>query len=543
MTSLARNSIRISALALVLALPAWAADVRVKLDAGTGFVIQSSASAPRLRVDEATGNVSRNGALFVHTTGANNLFVGAGAGNLGTSGYGSNTGFGSQALASNTTGYTNSAFGGGALRANTSGNRNSAFGRNALYSNTSGGFNAAFGQATLESNTSGSYNSAFGEAALRFNTTGHDNSAFGHYALRANTTGFFNSALGEDALMSNTAGAYNAAFGKDALRTNTTSNSNSAFGYSALRANTGSTNSAFGTIALRNNTAGNQNSAFGRAALYANVSGLSNSAFGTNALYANTNGGSNVAFGVSSLRFNIGGDGNVAIGNVALANNTAGNSNTALGTTTLSAVTTGSNNIAIGASAGTAQTTGSSNIYIDNPGVAGESGTIRIGSSSHTATFIRGIHNATSTSSLAVLVNATGKLGTTTSSIRFKQDVRDMGKTSEKLRQLRPVVFRYRAHDGEPASDVDEYGLIAEEVAEVAPELVVNDEDGKPYSVRYHVLPAMLLNEMQAQERQIEQQRRVMLERDAEHAREIAALTARLASLEAHRRDPPGEAR
>jgi hypothetical protein len=460
MTSLARNSIRISAFALALALPAWAADVTLKLDAGSGFVIQNSASAPRLRVDETTGNVSRNGALFVHTTGTTNLFVGPGAGNLGTSGYGNNTGVGSQALA-------------------------------------------------------------------------------------ANTTGFHNSAFGEDALIANTSGAYNSAFGKDALRTNTTSNSNSAFGYAALRANTGTSNSAFGSIALRNNSSASasNNSAFGRGALYANTSGFSNSAFGSSALYSNTGGLGNTAVGSFTLRFNTGGDSNSAVGQAALDSNTTGNSNTAVGASALGAITTGSSNIGIGVSAGSAQTTGSTNIYLDNPGVAGESGTIRIGNGGHTQTFIRGIHNATSTSSLAVLVNATGKLGTTTSSIRFKEDVRDMGAASQKLSRLRPVVFRYRAHDGEPASGVDEYGLIAEEVAEVAPELVVNDEEGRPYSVRYHVLPAMLLNEMQAQQREIEMQRHEMQVREVEHAEEIAALTARLASLEAHRLESLGEVR
>jgi hypothetical protein len=527
MATLIARWLHLSTMILGLAAPAWAADVTVKLDAGSGFVIQNNASAPRLRVDEATGNVSRNGALFVHTTGTSNLFVGPGAGNLGTSGDGNNTGFGSEALAANTTGYTNSAFGAGALRLNTTGNRNSAFGRNALSSNTSGGFNSAFGQATLENNTVGSYNSAFGEAALRFNTTGTDNSAFGHYALRANTTGFFNSAFGEDALFSNTGGAYNSAFGKDALRSNTTNNSNSAFGYAALRASTaGVSNSAFGSIALRNNTSGDENAAFGRGALYGNGAGLSNSAFGTDALYDNTSGDDNAAFG-----------------NDALSSNTTGNQNIAIGTRALVNVTSGSSNIAIGHNAGTAPTTTSGNIYIDHPGGAGESNKIRIGNSMHDGAYMGGIHNSVATGGVAVVVNSVGKLGTIVSSLRFKEDVHDMGTASGKLRQLRPVVFRYRAEEGEPASEVDEYGLIAEEVAEVAPELVVNDDEGKPLTVRYHLLPAMLLNEMQAQQRTIERQQQELQAQRVEHEKEIAALTARLASVEARGMHPPDETR
>ena len=150
-----------------------------------------------------------------------------------------------------------------------------------------------------------------------------------------------------------------------------------------------------------------------------------------------------------------------------------------------------------------------------------------------------GIHNSVATGGVGVFVNSVGKLGTIVSSLRFKEAVRDMGPTSEKLRRLRPVVFRYRAQGGEPASESDEYGLIAEEVAEVAPELVVNDEDGKPYSVRYHVLPAMLLNEVQAQQRTIER----LQAQGAEYEKEIGALTARLASIEARGMQPPGETR
>ena len=161
MAALTLHSIRLCALALgvalALAAPAHAGDVSVKLDAGTGFSIKNSTGAiERLRVDEATGNVSRNGALFVHTTGTNNTFVGAGAGNPATSGAGFNSAFGQGALAANTTGVRNDAFGQAALSANTPGSRNSAFGTEALRSNTAGSYNTAVGAYSLRENTTGS---------------------------------------------------------------------------------------------------------------------------------------------------------------------------------------------------------------------------------------------------------------------------------------------------------------------------------------------------------------------------------------------------
>ena len=442
---------------LWLAGPAHAADVGVTLGAGDGFSVKNNTGAiERLRVDEATGNVSRNGALFVHTTGsATNLFVGPLAGGPATTG-----------------------------------TRNAAFGDRALAANTTGQQNAAFGYVALRNNTTGIRNSAFGGYALANNTTANDNSAFGNAALYFNTTGIHNSAFGEEALTNNSTGGYNSAFGRHALRANTTGVSNSAFGYGALRDSTGTNNSAFGSASLRNNTTGYQNSAFGEAALQFNTTGTHNSAFGRRALRSITTGTANAAFGYGALRN-----------------------------------TTGNLNVALGHIAGSSQTTGSNNIYIANVGVAGESGQIKIGSI-HSDTFIAGIFGNTLSSGSTVFVNGSNELGVAPSSIRFKEAVRDMGEASEKLKQLRPVVFRYRAEEGEPASGVDEYGLIAEEVAAVAPELVVNDADGKPYSVRYHVLPALLLNELQEQQRTNDAQQRT-----------IEALVARVAELE--KRSPP----
>jgi hypothetical protein len=175
---------------------ARAGDVAVQLDAGSGFVVRNGSGAiERLRVAENTGNVSRNGALFVHTTGVRSTFVGqdAGLANSGTSN--GNTGFGHEALRSNTTAWGNSAFGAQALRSN-NGFNNSAFGNSALIANSTGGGNSAFGGSALAYNTTGGYNSAFGWSALHSNTTGGENAAFGGGAMNANTNGHSNAAFG-----------------------------------------------------------------------------------------------------------------------------------------------------------------------------------------------------------------------------------------------------------------------------------------------------------------------------------------------------------
>jgi len=435
-----RNTDRLfkATLLVILATPALAADVTVTLDAGAGFVVEDNTSTiERLRIDEATGNISRNGALFVHTTGTFNTFVGESAGNTGTTGIGANSAFGKNALSSNTTGFQNSAFGSYALLFNTEGTENSAFGEGALLANTTG-----------------DRNSAFGVRALDENTTGDGNSAFGRHSLSLNTTGCCNSAFGED----------------------------------ALQFSTGSRNAAFGYRALRNNKS-SYNAAVGYKALYSNNTGFRNVAVGYNALGDNTSGTYNVGLGNGAgNNLNVGAR-NVAIGSLALGNATSGN-----------------DNIAIGLNAGSAQTTGSRNIYIgSNSGVAGESGQIKIGSLAlHDKVTIAGIHGTSASGGITVFVNASGVLGTGASSLRFKQGVRDMGETSEVLLQLRPVTFRYRKEVAGGGEDVPQYGLIAEEVAEVAPELVARDAKGQPYSVRYHVLPSLLLNEMQKQQRTIE---------------------------------------
>jgi hypothetical protein len=183
--------------------------------------------------------------------------------------------------------------------------------------------------------------------------------------------------------------------------------------------------------------------------------------------------------------------------------------------------TTGSFNVALGDNAGFNLTTGSNNIEIGNRGVAGEAGTIRLGRpGTHTATFIAGINGTTVPTGVAVMVDGTGRLGTTTSSARFKQAIRPMDNASEALLALRPVTFRYK-HELDPAG-IPQFGLVAEEVEKVNSDLVVRDDDGKPYTVRYDAVNAMLLNEFLKEHRNVQR-----LEK------QVAALTAGLQKVSA----------
>jgi hypothetical protein len=259
-----------------------------------------------------------------------------------------------------------------------------------------------------------------------------------------------------------------------------------------------------------------------------------NTAIGLFALSSDTTGHPNTAVGFGALSSNTTGASNTAVGYAALFANTTGSDNVALGPVALELLLTGSNNIAVGHSAGyNYASSESNNITIGNTGTVGESNVIRIGTAGsgpgqQSATFIAGINGATSSGGTAVFVNTAGQLGTATSSLRFKEDVTDMGEASEGLMRLRPVSFRYKAaHDD--GSRLLQYGLIAEEVAAVDPDLVQYDQEGQPQAVRYHFVNAMLLNEVQKQHRTMEELSRLAA---AQQAR-IEALEARLATLEA----------
>ena len=278
---------------------------------------------------------------------------------------------------------------------------------------------------------------------------------------------------------------------------------------------TGGDNTASGAGALQSNTTGNFNSASGAFALQLNTSGGGNSASGAFALLNNQTGSSNTASGLSALR-----------------SNTMGNSNTSVGAGALFSNMTGSFNIAIGLNAGANLTTGDSNIDIGNLGVAGESHTIRIGSLGvQAATFIAGIRGVTTGgAAIPVLVDTNGQLGTTSSSRRVKDDIADMGKASRVLMKLRPVTFHYK-NDKNPKGRTLQYGLVAEEVAKVAPSLVAHSADGKIETVYYQFLAPMLLSEYQKQQRTIEAQASELTKQRLEIA-ELRRQAARIAELE-----------
>ena len=279
---------------------------------------------------------------------------------------------------------------------------------------------------------------------------------------------------------------------------------NTAEGQNALLSlTTGGFNSAVGWLSLRSDTAGQLNTAVGAGTLFANT-GDSNTATGAAALLSNTIGIRNTANGAFALYYNTTGHDNAANGQAALVNNISGNDNTADGVTALDNNTTGSNNIAVGSTAGFNLTTGDFNIDIGNNGIAGEAFTIRIGDvEAQTRAFVAGI-SAVPVTGTAVVVASDGQLGVAPSSQRFKDEIKPMDKASEAILALKPVTFRYK-HEIDPKR-IPQFGLVAEEVAKVNPDLVVRDEKGEIYTVRYDAVNALLLNEFLKEHRKVEQQ-------------------------------------
>lgn len=324
----------------------------------------------------------------------------------------------------------------------------------------------------------------------------------------------------------------NTAVGLNALFSTTPGNPSS---------NSGTDNSAFGARALRDNTSGSDNTAVGSRALQYNTEGRLNTAVGQNALGDNDTGNYNTAIGNGSLGTNDEGNNNTAGGFRALLAN-RGDSNTAFGYLALHFNSTGSSNTAIGALAGYDWGLGSNNIAVGAgaDGESGDSGVIRIGGGGlQTETFIEGISNA-AIAGVAVMISG-DQLGVAPSSARFKQDIGNLEGVKDRPLALRPVSFRYKdelVSGAGVAENPIEYGLVAEEVAKVFPDLVVNDEGGEPYTVRYHLLTPIMLSEIQRQEGEIEQLRRQMADRD----RVVEELRRRLEELAAKPSLDPGYA-
>jgi len=337
-----------------------------------------------------------------------------------------------------------------------------------------------------------------------------------------------NTAEGDDALLSLTFGTANTAVGFNALFSTTKGSSNTAMGASTLAANTsGGSNTAAGSLALMGNTTGGGNTGIGASALQNNTTGFNNTATGVDALLSNTTGVDNIAIGASALRLNTIGSNNTALG--GLSSNTVGGSNTAIGASALSSNTTGIGNIALGFAAGSL-TTGSNNIDIGHQGVADEYETIRIGTPrKHSSAYIAGIDGSTVAGGVGVIIDSTGHLGTVTSSARYKRNIQPMKDASDKILSLRPVTFEYK-ENLDPAG-IPQFGLVAEDVAKVDPDLVARDEQGQPFTVRYEAVNAMLLNEFIKEHRKTEEQGRDICDLKAtvsELKSQLSAVTATL---------------
>jgi hypothetical protein len=314
--------------------------------------------------------------------------------------------------------------------------------------------------------------------------------------------GVWNTAVGANALSSAANAQGNTATGFNSLTANTVGSGNTAYGLFSLDHNTsGANNTASGVSALSGNVTGSNNTATGSGALFKNQAGSLNTADGLNALLSNTTGASSTAVGATALFNSTSGQNNTALGAAAAYANLTGSNNLALGAGALSSNTTGGNNVALGYYAGSQIVGGYRNIDIGNVGTGADAGTIRIGTSGlQTSTYVAGISGAHVTGS-AVYISSTGQLGVLASSERYKTAIAPMGASSEKLQQLRPVTFHLET---DPKGDV-QYGLIAEEVAKVYPELVIRDDAGKIQGVRYEELAPMLLNEAQQQRKEIGQ--------------------------------------
>jgi hypothetical protein len=366
--------------------------------------------------------------------------------------------------------------------------QNTAEGESALNSLTTGDKNTAIGFKALFSNAAGNFNTAIGAGALRDNSKASRNTAVGAFAIANNTTGELNTAIGNVALESNTSGGVNTALGVAALNRNTTGDGNTAIGNSALNSNLG----------------GNLNTALGVAALGHNTTGSNNIAIGHDALNDLEDGNDNTAIGENTLSDMGGGEGNTAVGDGALVNS-LGNFNTALGQDAGKAVALVSNVICIG-----------------SPGA-------NVGNSCFIGQ-IRGVMTARN-DALPVVIDSAGQLGTMSSSKRFKKDIKPMESTSNSILDLEPVTFHYKSDK----SNTPQFGLIAEEVAKVNPNLVVRDKDGQIYTVRYDAVNAMLLNEFLKEHKQVEEQQATITQLNLTVAQQkkdfqgtVAKLNARL---------------
>ena len=464
-------------------------------------------------------------------------------------------------------GSRNSAFGVGTLFTNSGGNDNTAIGYNSKYLGSGGSNNTAVGSYSLY-NSTGSYNSAFGKDSLKATTSGNENSAFGLGTLLNNTTGYGNTAVGNTSMNTNVDGFNNTAIGNGALYSNISGDKNIAIGLSAGYSLTGDNNIDIGNggVAAESSTIRLGTSGTHLKTFIAGIYGITPAVASPNTVVIDSNGQlGSVAIGTAASNIvqlnatgklpavdgslltgvtvlsTIGGGTSTKVGTGALAMATAsssydtafgynsltaatGTNNTALGSWSGGAITTGSHNISIGHSANTFLNSGSYNVTVgDNAGPASTGGgiainritigndavnstdhSIMIGGPLTTSAFIKGISGVNAGGGAAMYVNSLGQLGVVASSRRFKENIETMADSSSRIFGLRPVTFNYKAEYGGGGL---QYGLIAEEVDQVIPEMTIRDKDGQIETVAYQMLAPMLLNEVQKQQRQIDVQK------------------------------------
>ncbi|MGC2108868.1 MAG: tail fiber domain-containing protein [Candidatus Korobacteraceae bacterium] len=440
-------------------------------NAGHGKIISGQNNGTEKFSVDGSGNVNVAGEYEIGGTGIfgigypsdNNLFIGAGAGvNCQQGGCQYNVFVGNLAGNSKTAGDANAFYGYEAGKNNTDGSKDTYIGYQAGFSST---------------NYMSAQNTFTGYQAGYSDTTAAGNSFYGSQAGYSNTIGTQNTFVGLEAGYTNINGAENSFYGQGAGYSNTVGDGNTYAGYEAGYSNVQGNGGTFMGVNAGTFATGNSDSFFGAGA----GSGDPTTGYDT--------GDTNSFFGAQAGHYNTSGISNTFLGAFAGQGNTAG-----------------SNNSYVGYNSGTQNAGGSHNIYIANVGASSENYTIRIGAQGlHTAAYIAGIYGATSSSGVPVYINSNGQLGTQTSSLRFKEQVRDMGDSTSALMKLRPVTFFYKPEYAKGDRTL-QYGLIAEEVAQVYPELVAYDNDGQPYTVRYQYLASMLLNEVQKQYRRAEDQ-------------------------------------
>jgi uncharacterized coiled-coil protein SlyX len=352
--------------------------------------------------------------------------------------------------------------------------------------------------------------------------------------------GINNTAVGFNALTAETTGQYNVAVATAALRSNTTGDFSMAIGTEALRDNNGTFNLAIGFRVLFLNTTGVHLTGIGAAAMRNNTTASFNTAIGADALRENTTTESNVAVGDAELTaFN---GANTALGSIALSALTSGQENVGVGRRALEFPTSGSNNTIMGWRAGDGLTTGDDNTFLGSEAGSNETSVSNVCIQSRgdatafttsNRTYIGNIRGVTvgNLDGINVIVDSDGQLGTSNSSRRFKKDIKPMDQTSEAILALKPVTFHYKNADTKKAGDTPQFGLIAEDVAEVNPDLVVRDADGQPLTVRYDAVNTMLLNEFLNEHKKVEEQQASMADLKSTVAlqqKEMQGLTAQL---------------